>query len=521
MVYKVLMLLLMHRQPGERMAYLALTAALIFTAHPIHTEVVANIKGRDEIMGMLGSVVALYFIIRYVDTQKFQHMIWAMLALFTGLLAKENAITFLAVIPLALYYFRKLPTGNVITYSAYLMLPILVFLGIRTAILGFDFGGTPMELMNNPFLKMVDGRYVPFSSGEKWATIIHTLGQYVQLLVFPHPLTHDYYPRHIGIMNFGQLRVWLDVLMYGFLIFIAVKGFSKKSIISFSVLYYFITLSIVSNIVFPIGTLMSERFMFMPSLGFALVMGYLLVTFVYDMRGKTALMSVGVILILLYGLKTITRNQVWESDFVLFTTDVHTSKNSAKVLNAAGGSLVDRYGQHEDENIRRTQLKQALQYLNQAIRIHPLYKNAYLLQGNAHFFLGSYEEAVSSYDNALKIDPQYNDALKNLTIALREAGKKAGEKENNLPKATLYLERAYRMAPEDMETVRLLGVLNGVQGRHEEALTFFRKVADAFPDNARALMDLSTAYRNMGDLKNAEFYLQKAYSLDPSIINGR
>lgn len=521
MVYKVTLLLLMYRAPQERMSYMALIVALIFALHPIHTEVVANIKGRDEIMSMLGSMFALYFVIRYADSKNFQNIIWAMISLFMALLAKENAITFMAVIPLSLYFFRKVPSGEIFKNTAYMMIPTLLFLAIRTAVLGLDVGGTPMELMNNPFLKWVDGRYVPFSAGEKWATIMHTLGYYVQLLIFPHPLTHDYYPRHIDIMNFGQWRVWMDLAIYIVLIYLAVKGWSKKSVISFAVLYFLVTLSIVSNIVFPIGTYMSERFMFMPSWGFALALGYILMTYTYDVRGKTTLISVCVLLLMLYGAKTITRNQVWESDFRLFTTDVHTSQNSAKVLNAAGGSLVDRYGQHEDENIKKTQLLTALQYLDRAVKIHPLYKNAYLLQGNAHFFLGSYEDAVRSYDNALKVDPGYQDAIKNIAIALREAGKYAGEKENNLDKATVYLERAYKIAPDDIMTIRLLGVLHGVKGQHEQALTYFKKVAEVQPDNAGALLDLSTAYRNMGDLKNAEDYLQKAYNLDPGLLNGR
>ena len=82
-------------------------AALLFLAHPIHTEAVANIKGRDEIMTLLGSLGALWFTLKYLDTKKIWYVLLSSLCLFLGLLSKENAITFLAVIPLTVYYFTR------------------------------------------------------------------------------------------------------------------------------------------------------------------------------------------------------------------------------------------------------------------------------------------------------------------------------------------------------------------------------------------------------------------------------
>ncbi len=519
-IYKLLTTLLSYKDKSERMKYLALAIAVIYAAHPIHTEAVANIKGRDEIMSMLGSVFALLGIIKFHDTKNRNFLILALISFFVGLLSKENTITYLAIVPLALYFFREVSVAAAIRSSALLLVPTFIFLLMRSAILGNDFGGLPMELMNNPFLKIVDGNYVSFSTGEKMATIMHTLGRYLQLLVFPHPLTHDYYPRHIEMMSFSQPRVLLDVSLYAVLSFIALKGLKNKSIISFAILYFFITLSIVSNIVFPIGTNMSERFMFMPSLGFAIFLGYLLIRFVYDTNGKKVWMVLMVIIMSLYGLKTITRNAVWESDFKLFTTDVHISKNSAKVLNAAGGSLIDKYAQDENVENRERQLSKALEYLNKATEIHPTYKNAYLLKGNAHFFMSNYELAVDAYNQALRLDPSFPDAIKNQAIALREAGKYAGEKQGDLSKAALYLEKSYLMVANDMETVRLLGVLNGIKGNHQEAFKFFKIVSDTEPNNANAYLNLSTAYRNLGDVENAERIYQKALSIDPNVLKG-
>lgn len=518
-IYQLLLLLICYKDNTERNRYLVLAAALIYAAHPIHTEAVANIKGRDEIMSMLGSVMALYAIIKYVDTGQIKYTAIAATSFFIAFLSKENTITFLAVVPLTLYFFRNLSLRSAFSHSIVLLVPTVLFLMIRAAVLGNDFGGAPMELMNNPFLKLVNGTYVPFTISEKFATIFFTLGKYLQLLCFPHPLTHDYYPRFIDIMELSDVSVLLSILLYGGLVCLAVSGFRSRSIPAFAAGYYIITLSIVSNIVFPIGTNMSERFMFMPSLGFALGIAWLLQKYVFDKISKSMFLASTCLILVLFSVKTFARNLVWESDFKLFTTDVKTSVNSAKVLNAAGGALTTEAYKEKDENKKREMLTQAITYLNQAVAVHPTYKNAYLIMGNAYYYLKDYEKAVPAYEKALAIDPDFKDAVTNLAVSLRDAGRQAGEVENNLPKAEALLNRSYQLVPADTETLRLLGVANGIKGNHTEAIRYFEKIVLMEPKNAGGYLNLSSAYRNAGDSSNADINMKKALEIDPEILN--
>ena len=95
-------------------------------------------------------------------------------------------------------------------------------------------------------------------------------------LLFPHPLTHDYYPYHIPLINLSDYRCLISLIIYIALIVIAIKGFRRKSIISFSILFYLIPLLLVSNLIFTIGVFMSERFVYFSSFGFCLATGYLI-----------------------------------------------------------------------------------------------------------------------------------------------------------------------------------------------------------------------------------------------------
>lgn len=521
LIYHVLSLLICYKNDTPENRYLILAAALIYALHPIHTEAVANIKGRDEIMSMAGSMLALYFTLKYVDNAKLKNIFFASLWLFIALLSKENAITFLAVIPLAVYFFRDKDIITSSKYGLYMLIPAVLFLAIRGNILGNDFGGTPMELMNNPYLKWVNNSYVPFTGGERLATIFYTLGKYIQLLIFPHPLTHDYYPRYIPIKNFADAGVIISVLVYTGSAILGMMSMRKRSLPGFAVLYFLITLSIVSNLVFPIGTNMSERFMFMPSLGFALLLGWILVEVVYKKAGKNIFTIVMSILLLLYGVKTITRNLVWESDFRLFTTDVKTSVNSAKVLNAAGGALTTEAFNETDEKRKGEMLREAIGYLTKALEVHPTYKNAYLIMGNAHYYLQEYDQAIRAYDNALRLDPDFNDAAANLSIALRDAGRRAGEVENNLEKAMQFLSRSLSLNSNDAETLRLLGVAYGIQGNHTEAVKYFEKVVQLLPEHAPSYLNLANAYLNAGDINNSNRYRNRAQELDPNVTERR
>ena len=525
LIFSTLFRLLNHSDYKDNALKISFIAALIFAVHPIHTEAVANIKGRDEIVALLASIYALLLVLKSVDLKSNKNLVGAALIFFLGLMSKENTITYLAVIPLALSLFRSCTISSSMKKVLPLLGATIVFLIIRTLVLGSSFGAEPMELMNNPFIKIVDNRYVPFSFGERSATIMYTLGKYINLMFFPHPLTHDYYPRHVELMSWGNITVILSLLMYLVMTISGLVYLKKNKLASFSILYFLITLSIVSNIVFPIGTNMSERFMFMPSIGFALFIAAIL------SKLKNEKLAYGLIAVMVFALsaKTITRNMVWKDNFTLFTTDIQTSKRSAKLLNAAGGALTTKAGQLPDGPEKNKMLNEAVKHLNEAVKIHPNYKNAYLLLGNANNFLKNYDQSIASYDQALRIAPGFETARENLSITLREAGRYNGEQKNDMVSARKYLLRAYELNNKDYATVRLLGVVHGMMKDQPNAIRFFKEAVDMLPSNnlsepqrrqkAQAYVELGTAYNVSGDERNAQLNFQQATKLDPNALN--
>ena len=251
---------------------------------------------------------------------------------------------------------------------------------------------------------------------------------------------------------------------------------------------------------FPVGTNMNERFLFMPSLGFSIltVLGFYKL---YTKGNKNATIAIFTILIILYSAKTISRNRVWHDDYTLFTTDVEVSTNSAKCQNAAGGAILDKMDKN-DQNIINSESLRAEGHLKKAVEIHPNYAAAHLLLGNALLYQGKHQEAIIEYETTLQLQPSNRDASSNLALAYRDYGKYLGEKKSDFSGAQNMLLKSYAMNPDDAETVRLLGVAYGVQNNHNKAVEYFEKLVKMQPNSQGAYKNLRNAYMGLGDEVN-------------------
>lgn len=513
--------------PEWEKAVFPLIITLLFTTHPVHTEAVANIKGRDEILALLCAVWAWNLSLRALDKANWVLQVLGALVLFLGMLSKENAFTFVGIIPMVWFVFRQKPLVDIWLPALTYAVAGCVFLVIRSAVLPDAQGGPSMELMNNPFLVLENGRYEVMTFSERLPTVLYTWGRYLQLLFAPVVLTHDYYPRHIELQTYGDPVVIWSAVSFLVLIGMAFRGMLKRGPMAFGIAFFLVTFLPVSNLLFPIGTNMAERLLFMPSLGWAIAVGWLLVRLGQWIPGKNdkhehlkwlGPMVMGVLVIgTVFSARTIARNKAWKDNYTLFTTDIQVSEQSAKLQNAVGGELLARSVTLADPVEQKALRERAVGHLNKAVAIHPLYKNAYLLLGNAHNYLLQYEASIANYRKALQLDPGYEEARSNLAITLRQAGQYYGEQLGDLNQAIRYLEQARQLTPNEYEVLRLLGVAHGVGGQHERAAYYFQQAVNVQPESAMAWFNLAQALEYKGDPVGAQQAWQKALQIDPDI----
>jgi hypothetical protein len=534
MLLYLVVLQFFHNKSTSEGYFIALATAMLFLAHPIHTEAVANIKGRDEIMALLGSLGALYFAMKYALKGDFVQLIFAGICFFLGILSKENTITFLAVIPLAIFTFTKTEASKIGISTSVLVAFAAAFLIIRSSILGDAANLTAnanMELMNNPYLKWTGSQYVDFSSGEKFGTIFYTLGKYLVLLIFPHPLTHDYYPPQIPMMTFADGQVIFTLLIYVGAGIYALMRLPKKDPIAFGIIYFIATLSVVSNLVFPIGTNMGERFMFMPSVGVCLIAAVLLHKLTNKKIANFSDLKLALPIIALFlvgfSLKTVVRNMAWKNNYTLFSTDIQTSINSAKLNNSMAGITSEEAIKPENAAKKQQMLNDAIRYGLKARELHPTYANPNVIIGNAYLYLGDYQKSIEFYDYTLRITGEgssdYTNALNNKKVALAnikpEYLTKQGEALANqqFAEAIRIGEQAIAAGNISVELFGQQGAAYGASGQHQKALEMFQKVLQLDPNSAQGYLNMGYAYQGLGDTANTNASFEKAYSLDSNL----
>lgn len=416
LLYRVLKIITPGKKDAPWYFSLPFIATLLFVFHPVHTEVVANIKGRDEILALLLSLLTLYCCLRYVLQKNLLYILAAPLVFIFAIFAKENSLTFLGVIPLVFLLFTRIPLKKVALVTAPLVGATVIYLAIRTSVIGYllDSGVEITNLMNNPFVEA--------TGGEKSATITYTLGLYIKLLFFPHPLTHDYYPYHIPLVSWGDMRAILSLTLYLGLIAVAIWQWKKSRIITFSILFYLGTLSIVSNILFPVGTFMNERFIYMPSVGFCLVLAYLILHklpgLIGEKSGKMVVYGLVSAFVLGFGIKTVTRVPVWENNWELDKAAVKVSQNSARANQYHAYSLYEQALQEQDRAKQKELYDEAYPYVSKALEIHPTYTDAltckggivagyYQLDGDINKFLDEFYKIVTAAPYPLTFTEQY------------------------------------------------------------------------------------------------------------------
>jgi len=468
---------------------------LLFALHPVHSEAVANIKGRDEILALMGSLLTVYAVFRYYYRGSLPWLIASGLIFFVGVLAKENTITFLAIVPAALYFFTTRNIKKWVVATIPIIVAAIMYIALRHQVIGFLFGETTSnDLLNNPFVQM--------SGSEKYGTILYTLGLYLKLLFFPHPLTHDYYPYHIPIMNWSKPEVIGFALAYAGLFAVAMRGIWTRSMLSFCIIFFVATISVVSNVFFPVGTFMNERFIFMPSLAFCLGMAY------YADRARRKIPWMKWVAPAILGLyvigfsyKTIVRVPAWKNTMSLNAAGVVVSKNSTRANCFMGTALYQSGQDITDRETRRQHMLEAEAYIDRSLEIFPRYLSAnqmksgmlaehYRYDNDLDNLLSGFEHILENKPNVAYI-PRYCEYLNGRSVDQRRL-----------------LDFYYRVSYDIM----LLKYRSNAY-----AIKYVNFGLELNPNDARINFAAGKIYESAGDSQKAQTYLTKAYQLDPSL----
>lgn len=445
--------------------FISFLSAILFGIHPINTESVSYIAGRADSLYSFFFLLSIIFYIKFckriIESKKgFGFYLVALMGFIFSLLSKEHSLILPIIILLYLYAILK---GKIqddkfmflkLTWSGYVLI-FIIYIIIRNTILDFSKFETASMYTSIPLFS----RLITFFKG---------ILVYIGLLIFPYNLHME---RSIGISR--SLLEPLSLIAISFIIailFLAFKAYKENRLMTFFILWFFIMLLPVSNIV-PLNSLIAEHWIYLSQIGlFAIAALHIQLIYKRLLRTKkTKTIGTGVLICLLipYIFATIKQNAVWRDEITFF--------------------------------------KKTLEYEPENAKLH-------LNLGLTYIENGMEKEALKEWEEAARLRKDYTEAYANIgTLYLgRKDFIKAGE----------YLTKAINIRYNYPWAHFNLGFLYYLQGNLDNAEKEFKVTLQQFPDFYKAHNLLAKVYlrENRSDL--AKQYLQSSlriYSNQPEI----
>ncbi len=723
---------------------LPLLITIIFACHPIHTEAVASLKNREELLGFLGCIISLYLFIKYIETYKWKYAALGILAYTFAFFSKQNALTFLAVIPLTLYFFSdvsvsfiaegirnfsdkylgvagryiseishyaaggfKFMIGNLAMFGAascyfiaawkgsqvlyeftiillviqfymvdtsrrekfigsfrsvYLLLAIMALVGYGLSVIlrsqgiiaqpylsmilavvfilligshfyfktphiisqlikalkspyiiisilclwlaikvgSFNFyymwvlilytisilgviayllkQGTLITIYHT-YVRVVDSnkqtripsppvviplrakfvvlaatllaiasilaingpnQYLPeeirelkvyenplFYESDIWMTLatgFYSLLIYLKLLFYPHPLVFYYGFNHVPVVDITNMWVVLSMTIHLALLIYALAFIKRKSIISYAILYYLATISIFANMALPIPGIIGERLLFMPSLGFSMVIGYLIFRMglgkqdplQIGIKVKKRVLLLALVLLIPYSAKTISRNLDWKDHLTLYLHDIPYLENSLHANSLVASHLLRDINPNPVTATEKTEserkLKKVIHHFNRVLELDPNEARTLNNLGTIYYdFYEAYEKAIPYFEKAIANNPAFSQALFNKAFCHERLGQ--------IDEAVAAYEEVLNIKPEDMRATSNLANLLFSRGEFERAINLNSDLATIDPTSPIPYLNIAGYYLKKGDEPKAVEYFEKSLEVSPSDVD--
>ncbi|MFC1853942.1 hypothetical protein ACFL27_27475 [candidate division CSSED10-310 bacterium] len=543
----------------------ALFTALIFLCHPVQTESVAYISGRRDLLFSLFYLLSFIYFARHFQRLKVKHTLIILLLMLCGMFSKEMA----ASLPLMLFWYalwfeyNQRPARDQSWIAEVLQIvrrsvakaPLLFGLMFTSGFLFFLYIVYFLNPTGNP----------PYWGGSilnNFLTVNMIWVYYIGLILLPIPLKGDYsFAAFPVVTSPTEFLPWLCLVLLVFFFLSSITLMKRKPLITFACLWFAISLSPVSHII-PHHEMMAEHYLYLPLVGFALLLGWFLAAL--DKWGyKKISVILLVCLLVFYGSRTVLRSRDWRSSFTFWKSACRFEPLSARAcLNL--GLHYDKKGQEKKflsytnrslsikpsakayHNLatyyqEKNELDKAIGYYHKAISldlsmpmsyIHLGYlynelklydrairtftsfrdykNNADMLfaLGFSHFKLRDYSTAISYFENVKHLKPEFEGLYYYLGLNYEKMNNYQAAAEEYFRGLT-HKDKYYR------QTYRHYNKCLGLLGRFQESLNSIKQYLVEFPDDHESKIRLARLYMMALSYEEAEKVYTEIVLVDP------
>ena len=500
-------------------SFIAFSAALLWTLHPLQTESVTCIIQRTESLVGLFYLLTFYCFIRGTESHDHWQRRWFALSVTSCLVGTATKEVMATAPLLVLLYDRTFVGGSFraawkqrrSVYSAlagtWVVLAVLmVGSQQRGGTVGFGLGVSPWQYA---------------------LTQCQAIVLYLKLAIWPYPLVVDY--GKVLVRN--SLEVWPQAALLIVLIAGTMISLWRRPALGFAGAWFFAILAPSSSVVPLVTQTIAEHRMYLPLAGLVT----LAAIGIHDATGRLSRMVLAA-LALGMGMLTAQRNEDYKSEQSIWGDTVVKRPNNERAHNNLGSTLAKTPGRLND----------AIAQYEEALRLQPSYIEAHNNLGQALSEIpGRLNDAIAQYHEALRLRPDYadahnnlgsalakipgrlNDSIKQYEEALRLKPGLAGAHYNlglawthmpgRLSDAIAQYEEAVRLQPDYVEARNNLGLAwSQTPGRFRDAIAQFQEAVRLRPDYAEAHNNLGGAWAKIpGRLPDAIAEYQEALRLKP------
>ncbi len=278
-----------------------LYASLIFIAHPIQTQAVTYIVSRSSVLATTFYLLSLLFFIKALDKRSknnnppnpplekggeggFEqrveskdkdtlrqklYLAGAFLACCLGMGTKQEAATL--PLMLLIYDFYFISDGDWKVFKSHYKIHLIMFTTIAIAVY-LSFSGLKMFISFDYAKGIPMPQEESITSFQYFLTQLHVIPYYIKLLFIPTNLNLDYdWPITRNI----DFPTALFFVLLTSIIVIAIKLFHRAKLISFGIIWFFVTLSVTSSFIVIYDVIFEHR-LYLPSVGFAMVIAFMI-----------------------------------------------------------------------------------------------------------------------------------------------------------------------------------------------------------------------------------------------------
>jgi tetratricopeptide (TPR) repeat protein len=445
----------------------AFLAALLFGIHPMHVESVAWVTQRKDVLYSLFYLLSLSCYWTYLTHRRKNSYLGSIVFAVLSILAKPMALS----LPLTLLVLDWYYQGRIIRQALANKVPFLLLI-VPIAWITYSLNARiPFENIPESFLTWA------------WSATF-----YIKKFFTPFVLLPLYsLPQPVSIFNPSYASSVLMLIALPFVLWIC----RRDRLLFFAITFYTLSTFFLWRYDNTVDiTIVADRFMYLPSLGFCVWLAHMAVGNYKNQR--IFILTIGLIALLM--IKTFLQCGIWQNDLTLWNHQIKHDTTSAHAFNSRGVAL-SKLGKTDD----------ALKDLNRAIELRPAHALSHYNRGHIYARIGRSNEALNDYSRSITLDPEHINSLIERGVLYSKLGE--------LNRALEDLNNAEKLAPNNTGVFNNRGIIYKKLGQWENSLNDYNRALQLNPRSASTYVNRARVWQELGNQDEADKDLAEAQKL--------